>query len=306
MKNLFVNILAIAVLALLTVDANAQIRTPQPSPASKLTQTVGLTEVTIEYSRPSAKGRAIFGTDGIVPFETMWRTGANAATKLTFSDDVKINGQSLKKGSYAIFTKPGAGQWDVMLFNYDTPSAGGYGDKKPVISFSTTPVMLPNMVETFTIGVNNITNTTADIDIAWEKTSIKLPLEVEFDSRVMADIERAMAGPGPNEYAAAANYYMDNDKDLNKAIEWIQKANAENPRYWNMRTESLILAKAGKYADAVKAAEKSKMLAKEAGDDNYVRMNDKSIAEWKAKMPAVPATPATPAKQSNKKKGSSK
>ncbi len=305
MKNIFLNICALALLAFFALDAKAQIRTPQPSPASKLTQTVGLTEVTIEYSRPSAKGRSIFGQDGVVPYGSMWRTGANAATKVTFSDDVKLGGQNLKKGSYALFSKPGANEWQVMLFNYDTPSAGAYGDKTPVASLMAKPRMTADMIETFTIGIDNITNTDADITIAWEKTIISLPLQVEYDARVMADIERVMAGPGQNDYAAAANYYMDNGKDMNKALEWIRKANAENPRYWNMRTESLILAKMGNYADAVKAAEKSKMLAQEAGDDAYVRMNDKALSEWKPKVPAVPAVPATPAKPA-KKKGASK
>lgn len=283
MKRLFANIFGIITLALLTIPAIAQIRTPAPSTTTEVKQTVGLTEITLLYSRPSMKGRTIFSKDGVVPFGSMWRTGANSATKLTFGDDVKIGGKDLKKGAYALFTKPDMNEWTIMLFNYDTPSAGGYGDKTPVVSFTAKPKMMGDATETFTIAVNDITNTTANIDIIWEKTKVSLPVQVEVDKRVMADIERVMAGPSQNDYAAAANYFFDGKKDLNKALEYIQKANAKDARYWNLRTESLILAELGKKAEAVKAAEKSLALAKEQKDDAYIRMNEKSIAEWNKK-----------------------
>lgn len=279
MKRLFTNILAIATLLLLTISVDAQIRTPAPSTTSEVKQTVGLTEINLVYSRPSAKGRTIFAKEGIVPFGAMWRTGANSATKITFGDDVKIGGKDLKKGSYALFTKPDATEWTVMLFTHDTPNAGGYTDKTPVVTFTAKPKMLGDMVETFTIGVNDITNTTANIDIMWEKTKVSLPLQVEVDKRVMADIERVMAGPGQNDYSAAASYYYEK-KEYPKALELIQKANAKDPKFWMLRTESLILADMGKKAEAIKAAEMSKKLAMEAKNDDYIRMNEKSIAEW--------------------------
>lgn len=279
MKRSFANIFVFAALVLLTIPAIAQIRTPAPSTTSEVKQTVGLTEINLVYSRPSMKGRTIFAKDGIVPFGAMWRTGANSATKITFGDDVKIGGKDLKKGSYALFTKPEATEWTVMLFNYDTPNAGGYGDKTPVVTFMAKPKMLGDAVETFTIAVNDITNTTANIDIIWEKTKVSLPLQVEVDARVMADIERVMAGPSQNDYSAAASYFYDK-KDYAKALQHIQKANAKDPKFWMLRTEALILADMGKKAEAIKAAEMSKKLAMEAKNDDYVRMNEKSIAEW--------------------------
>jgi hypothetical protein len=282
MKSLFQHVFTILTLTLLTVSATAQIRTPAPSTSSEVKQTVGLTDITIAYARPSMKGRTVFAKDGLVPFGTMWRTGANAATKLTFGDDVKIGGKELKKGSYALYTKPDMNEWTVMLFNYDTPNAGGYADKTPVVTFTAKPKMLSDAVETFTIDVNNITNTTADINLMWEKTKVSLPLQVEVDKRVMADIDRVMAGPSQNDYSAAAGYYHDK-KDYNKALEYIQKANAKDPKFWMLRTEALILADMGKKAEAIKAAEMSKKLAMEAKNDDYVRMNDKSIAEWSKK-----------------------
>lgn len=283
MKNLFLNICAIATFLIVAVSANAQIRTPAPSPGSELKQTVGLTEITINYSRPSAKGRTIFSKDGVVPFGSMWRTGANSATKITFGDDVKIGGQEVKKGSYALFSKPEMNEWTIMLFNYDTPNAGGYGDKTAVATFMAKPKMMGDATETFTIAVNDITSTTANIDLMWEKTKVSLPLQVEVEKRVMADIDRVMAGPSQNDYAAAANYLFETKKDLNKALEYMQKANAKDPRYWNLRAESLILAALNRKADAVKTAEKSLAMAKEAKDDAYIRMNEKSIAEWSKK-----------------------
>jgi hypothetical protein len=282
MKRLFANISVLAALLLLTISVDAQIRTPAPSTTSEVKQTVGLTEINLVYSRPSMKGRTIFAKDGIVPFGAMWRTGANSATKITFGDDVKIGGKDLKKGSYALYTKPGATEWTVMLFNYDTPNAGGYGDKTPVVTFTAKPKMMGDATETFTIAVNDITNTTANIDIIWEKTKVSLPLEVEVDKRVVADIERVMAGPSQNDYSAAASYYYDK-KDYAKALANIQKANAKDAKFWNVRTEALILADMGKTAEAIKAAEMSKKLAMEAKNDDYVRMNDKSIAEWSKK-----------------------
>lgn len=282
MKNVFFNLFAIAAFAIMTVTATAQIRTPQPSTTAELKQGVGLTDVTIVYSRPSMKGRAIFAKDGVVPYGAMWRTGANSATKITFSDDVKLGGMDVKKGSYALYTKPDMSQWTVMLFNYDTPNAGGYADKTPVATFTAKPVMLNDKVETFTIGVNDITAAAANIDIMWDKTKVSMPLQVEVDKRVMADIERVMAGPSQNDYSAAASYYYDK-KDMAKAYEYIQKANAKDPKFWMLRTESLILADMGKTAEAIKAAEMSKKLAVEAKNDDYIRMNDKSIAEWSKK-----------------------
>lgn len=279
MKKLFATISAITALVLFMLPAVAQIRTPAPSTTAELKQTVGLTDINIVYSRPSMKGRTIFAKDGLVPFGAMWRTGANSATKITFGDDVKIGGKDLKKGSYALYTKPDASEWTVMLFNYDTPNAAGYGDKTPVVTFMAKPKMLGDMVESFTIDVNNITNTTADINLMWEKTKVSLPLEVEVDKRVMADIDRVLAGPSQNDYSAAASFYYDK-KDYPKALEYIKKANASDPKFWMLRTESLILADMGKKAEAIKAAEMSKKLAMEAKNDDYVRMNEKSIAEW--------------------------
>jgi len=277
-----------AVLALVfavNTTASAQIRTPAPSPGAKLTQTVGLTEITLEYSRPSLKDRAAFGDNGVVPYGTAWRTGANTATKITFGDDVKVGGQALTKGSYAILSLPGETDWVVMFHAYDKSDWSSYVDKTPAAKVAVKAQKTGHSVETLTFDINNLRNTGATLDFYWGSTMLSIPIEVEVDKKVMADIERVMGGPSANDYAAAAGYYHDSGKDLKKALEYIQKANAGNePRFWQVRREALILADLGMYAEAVAAAEKSSMLAEKAGNAEYVKMNKASIDMWKPKV----------------------
>lgn len=284
MKNLFFSICAFAIVALLTIDANAQVRTPAASPFSKLTQMVGLTEVTIEYSRPSVKGRTVFAENGLQPYGEWWRVGANQATKITFSEDVKVGGRDLKAGAYTILAKPAADQWTLNFYKFETGNWESYRDMEPVASLFLKPTKLNDMVETFDIDVNNITNSDATIDLRWEKTKVSIPLNTMTDKQVMASIERTMAGPSGNDYYAAASYLLSEKKDLPKALEWVQKANSMGePRFWMVRTEALILAELGKTKEAIAAAEKSKKLAQEAGNAQYVSMNEESIKEWSKK-----------------------
>lgn len=281
MKKLFA---IFTVLSFVATTVGAQIRTPQPSPSCELKQTVGLTEVTVAYSRPSAKDRTIFAADGVVPFGKVWRAGANSATKITFGDDVKVGGAELKKGSYALLITPNATEWKFMFYPYESTNWGSYVDKTPVATASATPVKLGNKVETLTYDINNLRNASASLDIMWDMTKAGVTIDVEVDKRVMADIDRVMAGPGAGDYYAAATYYHDSGKDLNKALEWIQKATAgDSPAFWQVRREALILGDLGRYDEAIAAAEKSKMLAEKAGNEEYVIMNKKSIEDW-AKM----------------------
>jgi Protein of unknown function (DUF2911) len=283
MKKFFALLAGTGLVLLLAQPLQAQIQTPAPSPTAELKTKVGLTDVTILYSRPSAKGRVIFGSDAkaTVPFGAIWRTGANSATKLSFGDDVTIGGTAVKKGDYALFSTPGATEWKVMLFTYDTPNAGGYADKTPAATWMLKPIKLMDKVETFTIELTDQTSDKANISISWENTRIQLPLTVEVEKRVQANIDRVLAGPSQGDYAAAAGYYHDNKKDLNKALDWIKKANAADPKFWNVRREALILADLGRKAEAIAAATKSLELAKAANNADYVRMNEQSLADWK-------------------------
>ena len=277
MKKLFLNTLAL----LLTISMYAQINTPAPSPSASIEQAVGLTEIAIDYSRPSMKGRTIFAEDGLVPFGEMWRTGANAATKISIGQDAKIGGVEVEAGSYAVLTKPMADEWTFMMFPYEGGSWGSYREKTPAATFSVATKGTAMPVETFTIGVNNLTSNGATIDFMWENTMVSVPVEVEVHEMVMADIKRVMAGPSSNDYYRAASYMHDAGGDLSVALEYIQKANdTDSPRYWMVRREALILADLDRGQEAIAAAKRSMSLAQEAGNMDYVRMNEKSIAEW--------------------------
>jgi hypothetical protein len=260
----------------------AQIETPAPSPAAKVEQVVGLTTVTVEYSRPSMKGRTIFAEDGLVPFGKIWRTGANAATKITFSDDVTINGSALKAGSYAVLTIPTAEKWTVNFYAFESSGFGSYVEKTPDVSVTGKVKDLGVSLENFTISFHDIATNSASLGFAWDNTYVNLDLGVEVDERVLGSIEAVMAGPSNNDYFAAASYYHTSGKDLGQALEWINKATSgDSPRFWQVRRKALILHDLGKTEEAIKAAEMSLSLAKEAGNDDYVRMNEKSIADWK-------------------------
>jgi hypothetical protein len=264
-----------------STDLAAQIQTPAPSPACKMTQTVGLTEVTLEYSRPGKKGRTIFAADGLVPFGKMWRTGANAVTKVTFSDDVTVEGAALKAGTYGIITIPTAESWTVNFYTHESNSWNSYTEKTPAASVNVKTGELPFSVESFTMSVGNITTTTADIHLLWDNVMVNVGIEVEVDSKVMAAIEKTLGGPTVGDYYAAGSYYHDSGKDLNKALEYVQKATmVDEPRFWQVRRESLILADLGRKEEAVKAAKKSLKLAEKAGNADYIKMNKDSIAEW--------------------------
>ncbi|WP_396637972.1 DUF2911 domain-containing protein [Maribacter sp. R77961] len=277
------------VLFLLAIVASfsleAQIQTPAPSPASKLMQTVGLTEVIVDYSRPSMRGRTVFGD--LVPYGKLWRTGANAFTKISFDTDVTIAGQEVKSGTYSIFSKPSEKNWEVFFYS-DTQGGGTprEWDEAKVVAKATVPVYPIDMpVETFTITIDDVKSNGANLGIIWDNVYVAIPFEVPADKTVMSSIDKVLAGPSAGDYYAAAVYYSSEDKDINKAKEWMNKAMSmtEKPAFWQLRQQSLILAKAGDKKGAIAAAKKSLTGAEAAGNDDYVKMNKDSLKEWGAK-----------------------
>jgi len=264
---------------------NAQIKTPQASTFQKVNQKIGLTDVTLEYSRPSMRGRTIFG--GLVPYNKIWRTGANSNTKITFSKAVTIGGTELKAGTYAIYTKPDAQSWEVYFYN-DASNWGNpqeWDDAKVAVTVKTQVFPMPMKIETFTMTFDDITNNSANLGMLWENVYVSIPITVNTDAEVSANIERVMGGPGSSDYYAAAVYYLNNDKDIEKAKTWIDKAieMSDKPAFWYYRQQSLIYAKSGDKKGAIKAAKTSLELATEEGNDDYVAMNKKSLKEWGAK-----------------------
>jgi hypothetical protein len=280
MKKIILFVFAVAT----TVAVNAQLKTPAPSPSQEIEQTVGLTEVKVEYSRPSMRGRTIFGD--LVPYDKMWRTGANANTKITFSDPVMIGGKEVKAGTYAIFTKPGMQNWEVMLYsdssNWGTPET--WDINKVVATAKAQVYSMPANIETFTLSFDDLTGDSAKLGMMWEKTYVALPIKFMTDKMVAANIEQVMAGPGANDYYQSAVYYLESGQDINKAKMWIDKAveMREQPAFWYHRQQSLIYAKSGDKKGAVNAAKKSLELAKIAENDDYVALNEKSLKEWGA------------------------
>lgn len=280
-------ILTTLTLLLTASVAFAQIKTPPASPGGKISQTVGLINVDVDYSRPSAKGRKVFGD--LVPFGEMWRTGANASTKVTFSDKTTVAGISLDKGTYALYTIPEKTNWTIIFYKntsyWGVPQPKDFKEEDVAARFSVPVQNLSSKVETFTIEISNLRNDGADIEVMWENTKVVIPVKVDTDTKVMADIDAAMAGPKAGDYYAAARYYYEEKKDMKKALDWVNLSLEKGgDKFWILRLKANIQAELKMYKDAIATAQKSTELAKADGNTDYPRMNDESIAEWKKKM----------------------
>lgn len=267
-------------IANLTIEA--QVKTPAPSPKAVITQVVGMTDVEVDYSRPGMKGRAIFGD--LVPFEKVWRTGANANTIISFSEDVVIGGKPLKKGKYALYTIPKVDSWEVIFYsdtnNGGTPTA--WDETKVALKTTAKPEMLNRAVESFTIGINGLDNNSGVIEISWEKTLVPVKFEVPTNKVAMESIEKTLSGPGANDYFSAAQYFYQSNGDMDKALAYVNKAielNKDKP-FWMIRQKSLIQAKLGDKKGAIETAKLSLSAAQEAKNQDYVKMNQDSISEW--------------------------
>lgn len=260
----------------------AQIKTPQPSPSSSVHQTIGLSEVSVDYSRPAMRGRVIFGD--LVPYGKLWRTGANMRTKFTTDSDLKIDGKDLKKGTYAILSIPNKDAWDLIF--YTEYQAGGapatLDDSKVALKVSAKTYPMDNPVENFTIGFGDLADgVSGNMYIMWDKTMVVTKIETPTDKMAIESIEKTMAGPSANDYFSAASYYRSSGKDLNKALEWVSKAVEMNPdAFWMSRQKSLIQADLGDTKGAIASAKVSLAAAEKAGNADYVKMNKESIAEW--------------------------
>jgi hypothetical protein len=269
--------------AAISFVTNAQIETPAPSPSQKIEQKVGLTDVTVAYSRPSMRGRKIFG--GLEKYGKVWRTGANARTKITFSSDVIINRNTLEKGTYAIFTKPNEDAWDFYFYTeYEGSGAPSDLDiSKVALKLKATPKKMQTNVESLTITFDNLTRNSAVFNLMWEDVSVGFTFTTPTDMMVTKSIDAAMTGPSAQDMFNAAVYYLENNKDIDKAKTWVDTAvemTADQPRFWYLRQQSLIHAKTGNTKTAIAAATMSLQLAEKAGNQAYVNMNTASLKEW--------------------------
>ncbi|WKV11179.1 DUF2911 domain-containing protein [Marivirga harenae] len=277
----------LSILIIGTVELKAQIEIPQPSPKAKVETTVGLTDVSISYFRPSVKGRQVFGAgnDFLQPYGVLWRAGANNGTVLDLSTDAVIAGNKVEAGKYLVLMTPGENEWEFIL--YSDLSLGGnvgnFDESKQVISVIQKAEKLDEAVETLTYQISDIsaTNKSANIHFEWENVSVKIPFEVTYDDKVMAQIQQ-YTRVSPGNLITAANYYYTNDKDLNQALEWINTYLAEgknSDQFWNLHLKAQVLAKMGNKKEAKKVAEKSIELAKKnsSGDFGYVKRNQDLI-----------------------------
>jgi hypothetical protein len=270
---------------LISPAAMAQIQTPRPSPGAELEQTIGITEVELEYSRPGVKGRTIYGD--LVPFDEKWRTGANSVTIISFSTDAKINGSDIEEGEYALLTTPGEEEWIFHFYPLEGGSWSSYKDKEAALEVTAKSNEMPIHIESMMFVFDNVKDASADLGLAWEGTVVWLSIEVPTAELVEANIEEVMAGPSENEYYSAAQYYLGANKNLDMALEYIQHVtSSDDPSMWAVRLEAEIQAARGDYKAAIAAAERSSAIAAASDSqwkDYITGLNDEDIAEWKKK-----------------------
>ncbi|MBK9193840.1 MAG: DUF2911 domain-containing protein [Flavobacteriales bacterium] len=254
---------------------------PAPSPLGKVEQVVGLTTVKVEYSRPSAKGRVVFGS--LVPYDKMWRTGANACTKVSFSGPVMIGGAEVPAGKYALVTIPNEKVWQVML-NSDTTISGteGYDEGKNVAMLKADVKHMTNPTETFTIGFDAVKDDRAQLELRWEKTMVSIEIHADAMDQAMGNIKEAMNGTDvkAGTYHRSARFYLDRGIDNAQALAWAKQADSMEKKYWMKHTLALCYAANGQKQEAIAAAKESMAMAETEKDNQYVKLNQEKIAEW--------------------------
>lgn len=268
-------LLAVGAVCLIVATAGAQggLKTPAPSPTQTIKQDFGIGSIELSYSRPSLKKRQV-GNE-VAPWGKVWRTGANNATTLTFSEEVTIGGTKVPAGKYGLVSIPERNNWTLILTKQlDVTSPAAYKQENDVVRVQAKPVMLAQPVETFTMQFANVTNNSTDLQLMWGPYSVALPIAMDYDAKVTAQINN-LINRDNRPYFQAAMYYMETGKDMNQALTWLDKALEQQPNaFWIHHQRANALAKLGKKDDARAAANKSIQLAKEAKNDDYVRMNE--------------------------------
>ena len=268
-------------LATTALAASTKIDFPAASPNCTIKQHIGLTDIEITYSRPGIKGRSIFG--GIVPFDKVWRTGANQATKITFSTPVKLNGTEIPAGTYALMTIPGKVEWTIIINKVaEQWGAYKYDDKQDVARVQATPVHLDRPLETLTIEFNKIHDDSADIDITWDRTEVPIKIESAFDEKLISQIDSVMSSDSKEKpYFKAAQFFYDHGQDLKKASAWIDAAIAEHELPAPLFLKAEILEKMGDKTGAIATAKRCNELAEKANDISTVKQSNEIIDRLK-------------------------
>ncbi|MBK0381331.1 DUF2911 domain-containing protein [Pedobacter sp. SD-b] len=276
MKKILSSIIALLAILTSTNCLKAQALMPMPSTGQTIIQDFGLGKVTLTYFRPNVKGRKIFG--GLTPYGEVWRTGANNATTIAFTDEVSIAGNKVPPGKYALFTIPEKDRWTIIL-NKTSDQWGAYDYKKDddLLRFTVKPMMTKNLTETFTMQFSNVTPGSMNLNLMWENVAISIPMTIDYDAKVMANIDKAMMGD-KKPYFAAAQYYYSNGKDLDKALEWINEAEKTDMKApWFKLWKAKIQLKMGNKKAARETAMQGKELAKAANNEEYERLNQQVL-----------------------------
>ncbi|TPN83475.1 DUF2911 domain-containing protein [Aquimarina algicola] len=265
---------------LITATVFGQLKTPSLSVTGSLDQTVGLTKIKVDYSRPNVKGRKVFAKDGLLPYGEIWRVGANAATKITFSDDISIMGNALKKGEYTILVVPQADSWSLHWYTYESTNWNTYVPKTPLLTLQLPVEKKQKLLETMEIRITDITFDQATIAIEWEKVRISIPIEVKTKEKTLASIKNTMNGPSTSEYFRAALYLHESKIDIPKALEYIQKVTASDKAlFFQVTREALILKDLRQYQKAVTVAKRGLDLSKKAKNKDFIKLNTDLIKE---------------------------
>ena len=253
---------------------------PPPSPPQTIKQTFGLSTIELSYSRPSVKGRKIFGE--LVPFGKVWRTGANNATTIRFGDEVTIGGKKIPPGQYGLLTIPGESAWTFIISHQvDVTNPSTYKEDQDIVRVSSKSETLPIAMENFSILFDHISDTTCYLEMVWDHTAVGFPITTDIDPRIMANINTAMMGD-KKPYFQSAVYYLDKGKNLDSALAWFNKAAAQDPdAYFIVYQKARCLAKMGKNQDAISTAQHGIELARKANNNDYVALNEKLIASLK-------------------------
>ena len=276
MKKFFLAFLLVPFL----IDSQAQLQLPAPSPKATVSQTVGLTDITIEYSSPGVKGRKIWGE--LVPYNEIWRAGANAATKITFSNDVTIEGTKVPKGSYSLFIKPVQnGNWTIMLNKDASASVSDRKEADDVVKVNVKPVQ-SDFNERLAFNITDFDDNKAVVNMEWENIKLPMTVTVDTDNQAISNIDRTLGGSWRN-YANAARYMLETKKDYDKGLTYINRAIDLSPDQWYSHwIRAQLLKEKGMNKEAIEAAQKAKTLGDKEGEGFFFRSQvEKALAEWK-------------------------
>lgn len=281
MRNLFSWSVLLAMTAWLPGVARAQLDLPRPSPNAKVSQFIGLTEITVDYSSPAVKGRKVWGE--LVPYDKMWRTGANQATKITFSRDSNLAGHPVPAGSYALFTIPSKGAWTVILNKKAEQSGTGsdYQESLDLVRFQVHPKPAP-MRERMAFLFSDFTDDKGELDLEWEKLRLPIPIKVDTETQALANIKKTLDGTW-REYAMSARYLADTKKDYDTALRYVDQSIALKEDWFNLWVKATIVAAKGNHKEAVALGERSYELGKKADVFFLEGEIKKTLAEWKKK-----------------------